>query len=80
MKWGIVFVHEIMYNAKKMKKKDLERRLSKLGWWLHRHGGNHDVWTNGTICEFVPRHPEVKEFLAKKILKIAENNPVEEEK
>lgn len=58
-----------------MKKKDLEKQLRNIGWWFSRHGGNHDVWTNGEVCEFVPRHAEVKELLAKKILKKAKNNP-----
>jgi mRNA interferase HicA len=58
-----------------MKKKDLEKRLSRHGWWFDRHGGNHDVWTNGEIFESVPRHNEVNENLAKKILKKAEINP-----
>jgi mRNA interferase HicA len=64
-----------------VKKRDLEKRLSKFGWWFDRHGGNHDVWTNGSIFESVPRHAEVNEMLAKKILRRAENNPpIEEEK
>lgn len=57
-----------------MKKKDLEKELRGYGWRLHRHGKKHDYWTNGTICESVPRHAEVKENLARKILKIAKNN------
>ena len=60
-----------------MKKKELEKRLNKLGWWHHRHGANHDVWTNGKINEFIPRHKEVKERLAGKILKKAKLNPPE---
>lgn len=62
-----------------MKKRDLEKKLAKLGWWLDRHGGNHDVWTNGFISEAVPRHNEVNEILAKKILRTAENNPAVKE-
>jgi mRNA interferase HicA len=58
-----------------MKKIDLEKKLHKLGWYLKRHGGNHDIWTNGEITESVPRHPEVIEGLAKKILKKAQQNP-----
>jgi len=61
-----------------MKKKELEKRLQKLKWWLDRHGANHDVWTNGEISEMVPRHREVNEILAKKILKKAGNNPPKE--
>lgn len=62
-----------------MKKREIEKKLSQLGWWFDRHGGNHDVWTNGIIHEFVPRHAEVGEMLAKKILKKASNNPPEQQ-
>lgn len=58
-----------------MKKRDIEKQLSKLGWWFERHGGNHDVWTNGNIHEALPRHSEVNEMLSKKILRKAKNNP-----
>lgn len=51
-----------------MKKRDLEKELSRLGWWLKREGGNHEIWTNGEDTEAVSRHREVKENLAK-------NNP-----
>ena len=59
----------------KMKKRELEKRLSQRGWWLDRHGSNHDVWTNGDVFESVPRHAEIGEGLSRKILKKAENNP-----
>jgi mRNA interferase HicA len=55
-----------------VKKKDLERKLEKLGWWLKRHGAKHDLWTNGQDEETVPRHPEINELLARKILKTAQ--------
>jgi mRNA interferase HicA len=58
-----------------MKKRDLEKQLSEYGWYLGRHGGKHDYWTNGEIFETVPRHKEVNEMLSKKILKTAKNNP-----
>ncbi|MDN3505811.1 MAG: type II toxin-antitoxin system HicA family toxin [Simkaniaceae bacterium] len=61
-----------------MKRKDLERQLKRLGWEFKRHGGNHDYWTNGEIHEALPRHNEIKENLAKKILKTARNNPPKE--
>lgn len=61
-----------------MKKRDLEKRLSKLGWELERHGGKHDYWTNGQLHEAVPRHNEINEMLAKKIIKTAERNPPKE--
>lgn len=60
-----------------MKKRDIEKKLSEFGWWLDRHGGNHDVWTNGIESEAVPRHGEINEFTAKKILKKAKANPPE---
>jgi mRNA interferase HicA len=58
-----------------MKKFDLERELRKLGWWLQRNGKKHDYWTNGQIHESVPRHKEIKEMLARKILRTARDNP-----
>ena len=54
-----------------LKKRDLEKELKTIGWWLLRHGSKHDVWTNGSSEEDVPRHNEINEKLAKKILKRA---------
>jgi hypothetical protein len=44
-----------------------------MGWELQRHGGKHDVWSNagGTFTEYVPRHNEIAERLARAILKRA---------
>ena len=58
-----------------MKKKEIEKQLRECGWWFDRHGSNHDVWTNGELLEFVPRHGKVKETLKMKILKKIKNNP-----
>lgn len=55
-----------------MKRQELEKRLKKLGWWFKKHGGSHDIWTNGEIIESVPRHNEINEFTARSILKNAE--------
>ena len=54
-----------------MKRKELEKRLRKAGCYLKREGGSHSLWINPKtgVIEAVPRHTEVKEFLAKKILK-----------
>lgn len=60
-----------------MKKKDLEKKLKQAGWWLDRHGGNHDIWTNGKVTNQIPRHAEVNEFLAKSIIHEAEKYPGE---
>ncbi len=48
--------------------------MRSYGWWPQRPGSNHDVWTNGTMKEPVPRHREIAEELAKKILKKAKEN------
>lgn len=54
-----------------MKRKDLERKLRQSGCYLKREGSSHSLWINPktAIVEAVPRHTEIKEFLAKKILK-----------
>jgi mRNA interferase HicA len=54
-----------------MKRADLERKLRIAGCYLKREGASYSLWINpktGTI-EAVPRHKEIKEPLAKKILK-----------
>jgi len=61
-----------------MKKRDIEKRLKECGWWLARHGGNHDIWTNGKISTQIPRHAEVNELLARSIVKEAQQYPGEE--
>ena len=55
-----------------MKKKELEKKLKKLGWWFKDHGGSHDIWTNGEDIETVPRHNEIHEITARSILRNAE--------
>ncbi|MCP4676590.1 MAG: type II toxin-antitoxin system HicA family toxin [Deltaproteobacteria bacterium] len=57
-----------------MKKRELEKKMHSYGWWLERTGSNHDIWTNGIIAEPVPRHREIAEELAKKILRKARAN------
>ena len=32
------------------------------GWSFLRHGGNHDVWSDGDRLEYIPRHTETNEF------------------
>jgi mRNA interferase HicA len=51
-----------------MKRRALERRLRALGWRFSRHGGRHDVWTDDSREELIPRHAEINEKLAKAIL------------
>jgi len=54
-----------------MKRKELERKLRIAGCYLKRQGSSHSIWINpknGKI-ETVPRHSDIKEPLARKILK-----------
>jgi predicted RNA binding protein YcfA (HicA-like mRNA interferase family) len=54
-----------------MKRRDLERKLRHAGCYLKREGSSHALWINPRtgIVEAVPRHTEIKEPLARKILK-----------
>ncbi len=54
-----------------MKRSELEKRLRKVGCYLKREGGSHSLWINPQtdVVEAIPRHTEIKEYLAKKILK-----------
>ncbi len=54
-----------------MKRRDLERRLRIAGCYLKREGKSHSLWINPKtgVIETRPRHNEIKEPLAKKILK-----------
>lgn len=59
-----------------MKRKDLIRQLEASGCVLVRHGGNQDWYHNPTtkVSQPVPRHSEINEHLAKRILKIMSNS------
>ena len=54
-----------------MKRRELERRLRMVGCYLKREGGNHSLWINPRtgVIEAIPRHSEIKEPLARKILR-----------
>ena len=54
-----------------MKRRDLEKRLRRVGCYLKREGSSHALWINPNtgVVETVPRHSEIKEHLALKILK-----------
>ncbi len=57
-----------------MKRKDLIKTLEQMGCILLRHGSKHDWYQNpiSNISQPVPRHKEIKEFLAKHIIKMLE--------
>ena len=54
-----------------MKRQDLERRLRRAGCVLKREGASHSLWVNPAtgVQEAIPRHTEIKEMLARKILR-----------
>jgi len=54
-----------------VKRADLIRAIEKDGAVFVRHGGSHDWYRNAAtgIAEAVPRHREIKEALAKKIIR-----------
>ena len=45
------------------------KRLEAKGFVFARHGSRHDIYVRGSDEEQVPRHVEVNEILAKKIIR-----------
>ena len=54
-----------------MKRVELIQKLTAMGCAFIRHGGKHDWYQNPRtrMCQPVPRHREIKEFLARSIIK-----------
>ena len=54
-----------------MKRRELIERIESTGCILIRHGGKHDWYQNPRtkMAQPVPRHAEIKEYLARHILK-----------
>ncbi|MCK4436775.1 type II toxin-antitoxin system HicA family toxin [bacterium] len=54
-----------------MKRRDLIKQIEKMGCLPIRHGGRHDWYQNPVtkVCQPIPRHREIKESLAKNIIK-----------
>jgi len=55
-----------------MKRRDLIREIENTGCVLIRHGGRHDWYQNPKtkVSQPIPRHKEIKEYLAKHIIKM----------
>jgi len=55
-----------------VKRRDLIRKLEEMGCILIRHGGKHDWYQNPRtkVSQPIPRHREIKDSLAKHILKL----------
>jgi mRNA interferase HicA len=60
-----------------VKRSDLIKEIESFGCVLIRHGAKHDWYTNPQtgISQPVPRHREINEHLARKIIKTLQNNP-----
>jgi mRNA interferase HicA len=70
LKYMGIAAHPSVYTVR-VKRRDLEQRLSECGWRFLRSGGRHDIWTDGEKEEAVPRHSEINEQLARAILRRA---------
>lgn len=60
-----------------MKRSDLIRALEQGGCVLVRHGGKHDWYRNPVtgVSQPVPRHREIKELLARHIMRLLLERP-----
>jgi mRNA interferase HicA len=58
-----------------MKRVDLIRTIEGFGCRLIRHGGKHDWYQNPAsgVAQAVPRHREIKERLAQRIIRLLSN-------
>jgi len=57
-----------VYNKNKRRAQTI-KLLENNGWWHKRECGSHDIYTNGTDCKPISRHREIKEAVAKTIIK-----------
>ena len=59
-----------------MKRNDLIKKVKSFGCVLIRHGANHDIYHNPNtgMTQPIPRHREVNEYLAKKIIRDLSND------
>lgn len=49
--------------------RELVKLLEENGWYIKREGGNHTLYTDGVKTVPVPRHREINERLARRIIK-----------
>jgi len=54
-----------------LKRRELIKKFEAQGGVLVRHGGKHDWYQNPVtkVCQPVPRHNEINEYLARSILR-----------
>jgi mRNA interferase HicA len=65
----LLTVYTYPCTVKPMQRRDLERALRQLGWYFLRHGGKHDVWTDGKREEAIPCHTEIHDKRAQALLR-----------
>jgi predicted RNA binding protein YcfA (HicA-like mRNA interferase family) len=60
-----------------MKRVDLIRTIEGFGCEFVRHGGKHDWYRNPTtgVAQPVPQHREIKDGLARRIIRMLSNPP-----
>jgi hypothetical protein len=60
-----------------MKRVDLIRTIEGFGCVLERHGGKHDWYRNPArgACQPIPRHRDIKEPLARHIIRVLGTPP-----
>ena len=46
-----------------MKRRDLVKKLESNGWYFMRHGGNHDIYTDGERKEPISHQREIPRCL-----------------
>jgi mRNA interferase HicA len=63
-----------------MKRVDLIKTIEGFGCQLVRHGAKHDWYQNPTtqIAQPLPRHREIKEHLARHIIRMLKTSPTGE--
>jgi len=59
-----------------VKRRDLIKKLEETGCVLIRHGGRHDWYQNPRtkVSQPIPRHKEIKDILAKHIIKMLKDD------
>jgi len=56
---GVLPTYTVTCTLDLVKRRELEGRLRELGRTFLRHGGSHDVSTDGERLEYLPRHAEI---------------------
>jgi mRNA interferase HicA len=62
-----------------MKRADRLRAIEQVGCVLVRHVGKHDWYRNPAtgVSQPVPRHREIKELLARRIIRLLLDSPID---